>query len=120
MLLVDDEPKIHRLVHRVLEPEGFAVLDAQDGQEAVEMVGTRHPDVVLLDVEMPRLDGMEVCRRIRAISDVPVVMVTARAGEDALVRGLDLGADDYVTKPFSPRELLARVRAVLRRASAAV
>jgi DNA-binding response OmpR family regulator len=117
VLLVDDEPKIHRLVHRILEPEGFAVLDAQDGQEAVEMVESHGPDLVLLDVAMPRLNGMEACRRIRGISDVPVVMVTAQAGEEALVRGLELGADDYVAKPFSPRELVARVRAVLRRAS---
>jgi DNA-binding response OmpR family regulator len=116
-LLVDDEPKIHRLVHRVLEPAGFEVLDARDGQEAVEMLPVRRPDVVLLDVVMPRLDGMETCRRIRAVCDIPVVMLTGQSDEDTLVRGLGVGADDYLTKPFSPRELVARVRAVLRRAA---
>ncbi|HEY3081678.1 MAG TPA: response regulator [Chloroflexota bacterium] len=117
VLLVDDEPKIHRLVHRVLEPAGFEVLDARDGQEAVEMLPVRRPDVVLLDVVMPRLDGMETCRRIRAVCDIPVVMLTGQSDEDTLVRGLGVGADDYLTKPFSPRELVARVRAVLRRAA---
>jgi two-component system OmpR family response regulator len=119
VLLVDDEPKIHRLVHRVLEPAGVAVLDARDGQEAIEMLEARCPDVVLLDVMMPRLDGMETCRRIRAVSDVPVLMLTGQSDEDTMVRGLDVGADDYLTKPFSPRELVARVRAVLRRGAAA-
>jgi two-component system response regulator ResD len=119
VLLVDDEPKIHRLVHQILEPEGFVVIDADDGQQALEMVESHQPDVVLLDVHMPRLDGMAACRRIRAVSEVPVVMVSAQGDDDAIARGLDFGADDYVTKPFGARELVARIRAVLRRAAAA-
>jgi DNA-binding response OmpR family regulator len=116
VLVVDDEPKLRRLVRQILEAAGFAVLEARDGQQAVETVAERRPDLVLLDVMMPRLDGMEACRRIRAFSDVPVVMVTALTDEAALVRGLGLGADEYLTKPFRPRALLAHVRAVLRRA----
>ena len=118
VLVVDDEPKIRRLVRLVLEPEGFAVLDAGDGQEAVGMLQEARPDVVLLDVAMPRLNGMDACRRIRALSDVPVVMVTAQGEEGMVKRAMDLGADDYLTKPFHPRELVARVRAVLRRPAA--
>jgi DNA-binding response OmpR family regulator len=118
VLVVDDEPKFRRLVRQILEPEGFAVLDAGDGQEGVEMAETHAPDLVLLDIAMPRLDGMTACQRIRALSDVPIVMVTAYPEEATLVRGLELGADDYLTKPFGPRELVARVRAVLRRAAA--
>jgi len=118
VLVVDDEPKIRRQVRLVLEPEGFAVLEAGDGQEAVGMLQAAHPDVVLLDVAMPRLNGMDACRRIRALSDVPVVMVTAQGEEGMVKRAMDLGADDYLTKPFHPRELVARVRAVLRRPAA--
>jgi DNA-binding response OmpR family regulator len=116
VLVVDDEPRLRRLVRQILEAAGFAVLEAGGGQQAVEAVAERRPDLVLLDVLMPGLDGMEACRRIRAFSDVPVVMVTALADEAALVRGLGLGADEYLTKPFRPRALLAHVRAVLRRA----
>ena len=115
VLVVDDEPKVARLIRHTLAADGFEVLHAPDGLAGVEMVETERPDLVLLDVMMPRLDGMQACRRIREISAVPVIMLTAVGLEAERVRGLDLGADDYVVKPFSPTELAARVRAVLRR-----
>ena len=96
--------------------EGYRVLKATNGQEAVHIVGDKHPDLVLLDVMMPVLDGFAACQRIREFSTVPIIIVTARGNENDRVRGLDLGADDYIVKPFSATELLARVRAVLRRA----
>jgi DNA-binding response OmpR family regulator len=98
-----------------LVTEGFQVIKATNGQEAVDLVASHQPDLVLLDVMMPILDGFEACERIREFSSVPIIMVTARGEENARVRGLDLGADDYIVKPFSGPELLARVRAVLRR-----
>ena len=116
VLVVDDEPKVARLIRHTLAPDGFEVLHAPDGLAGVEMVETERPDLVLLDVMMPRMDGMQACRRIRELSDVPVIMLTAVGVESERIRGLDLGADDYVVKPFSPSELAARVRAVLRRA----
>jgi two-component system KDP operon response regulator KdpE len=116
ILVVDDEPKIARLIRATLGVEGYEVLHAADGAIGVEMVETERPDVVLLDVMMPRMDGFQACRRIRELSDVPIVLLTARGAEADRIRGLDLGADDYLVKPFSPGELAARVRAIRRRA----
>lgn len=116
ILIVDDEPRYLRLMEANLITEGFQVLKATNGQEAVNMVAERHPNLVLLDVMMPVLDGFGACDRIREFSNVPIIMVTARGSEGDRVRGLDIGADDYIVKPFSATELLARVRAVLRRA----
>lgn len=116
ILIVDDEPRYLRLMEANLITEGFQVIKGNNGQEAVDYVVERHPDLVLLDVMMPVLDGFGACERIREFSNVPVIMVTARGSEGDRVRGLDLGADDYIVKPFSATELLARVRAVLRRA----
>ena len=116
ILIVDDEPRYLRLMEANLITEGYQVLKALDGQEAVNIVADRHPDLVLLDVMMPVLDGFSACERIREFSSVPIIIVTARGSENDRVRGLDLGADDYIVKPFSATELLARVRAVLRRA----
>jgi DNA-binding response OmpR family regulator len=116
ILIVDDEPRYLRLMEANLTTEGYQVLKATDGQEAVEIVADKKPDLVLLDVMMPKLDGFGACERIREFSNLPIIMVTARGNEADRVRGLDLGADDYIVKPFSATELLARVRAVLRRA----
>ncbi len=115
ILIVDDEPRYLRLMEANLVTEGFQVIKATNGQEAVDLVASHQPDLVLLDVMMPILDGFEACERIREFSSVPIIMVTARGEENARVRGLDLGADDYIVKPFAAPELLARVRAVLRR-----
>jgi two-component system alkaline phosphatase synthesis response regulator PhoP len=115
VLVVDDEPNIVGLVRSYLEQEGFRVLAADDGATALDLVRAEQPEVVVLDVMLPVLDGVEVCRRLRAFSDAYVVMLTARAAEVDRIVGLAVGADDYVTKPFSPRELVARVKAMLRR-----
>ena len=114
-LVVDDEPPLVRLVCAYLEGEGFAVSTAADGEEAIRLAQERRPDVVVLDLMLPGIDGIEVCRRIRTFSDAYIVMLTARAEETDKIVGLSTGADDYVTKPFSPRELVARIRAMLRR-----
>jgi DNA-binding response OmpR family regulator len=116
ILTADDDPQLLRLVARNLQFEGYEVLTASDGKQALELVETKSPDLVLLDVMMPRMDGFTVCQRVREFSSVPVIIITARGQDQDKVRGLDLGADDYLTKPFSIDELLARVRAVLRRA----
>jgi DNA-binding response OmpR family regulator len=116
ILIVDDEPRYLRLMEANLVTEGYQVMSATNGQEAVDIVADRHPDLVFLDVMMPVLDGFGACERIREFSNVPIIMVTARGNENDRVRGLDLGADDYIVKPFSATELLARARAVLRRA----
>ncbi|MEU7990162.1 response regulator transcription factor [Streptosporangium canum] len=116
MLVAEDDVKQAELVRRYLEREGHSVLVVHDGRAAIDEARGREPDLVVLDVMMPKADGLDVCRVIRAESDVPVLMLTARATEDDLLVGLDLGADDYVTKPYSPRELMARVRTLLRRA----
>ena len=116
VLVADDDPHLLRLVTRNLQFEGYEVLPASDGQQALEQIEAQRPDLVLLDVMMPKLDGFTVCYRTRAFSVVPIILVTARGQEQDKIRGLDLGADDYLTKPFSVDELLARVRAVLRRA----
>ncbi len=116
ILVVDDEPRYLRLMEANLVTEGFQVIKATNGQEAVDAVVEKQPDLVLLDVMMPGLDGLGALERIREFSNVPIIMVTARGSEGDRVRGLDLGADDYIVKPFSATELLARVRAVMRRA----
>jgi DNA-binding response OmpR family regulator len=116
ILVVDDEPRYVRLVEVNLTTEGYEVTTAANGQEAVEAVAGRQPDLILLDVMMPIMDGFTACSRIREFSTVPIIMVTAKGEERDRVRGLDTGADDYIVKPFSAQELLARVRAVLRRA----
>lgn len=115
ILLVDDEPPILELVRGYLEREGFTVRTVEDGLAAVEQVRADKPDVVVLDLMLPGLDGIEVCRRIRMFSDAYVLMLTARAEEIDRIVGLSVGADDYLVKPFSPRELVARVKALLRR-----
>jgi two-component system, OmpR family, alkaline phosphatase synthesis response regulator PhoP len=115
ILIVDDEPKILRLVHDFLQAAGFQTSSARSGDEALMRVRTEAPDLVILDLGLPGLDGLDVTRAIRRTGDLPIIMLTARDDETDKLIGLELGADDYVTKPFSPRELVARVRAVLRR-----
>ena len=115
ILVVDDEPQILRLVRAYLEEAGFRVVTASDGEQALYVARHEHPDLIILDILMPKMDGLEFTRRIRRERDVPIIMLTARVEETDRIVGLELGADDYVTKPFSPRELVARVRAVLRR-----
>jgi len=115
ILVVDDEARMVRFIQLNLEHDGFQVISAYNGREALEQVRSQLPNLILLDVMMPDLDGFEVLERIREQSAVPVIMLTAKGEEDDRVRGLELGADDYITKPFSPRELVSRVRAVLRR-----
>jgi two-component system alkaline phosphatase synthesis response regulator PhoP len=115
ILVVDDEPKITALARDYLEHGGFAVLVAGDGRSALALARSRRPDLVVLDLGLPGLDGLDVARALRRDSDVPILMLTARTDEADRIAGLELGADDYVTKPFSPRELVARVRAILRR-----
>lgn len=116
ILAADDDPQLLRLMTRNLQLEGYDVLAASDGQQALELIENNALDLVLLDVMMPKMDGFTVCYRVREFSAVPIIIVTARGQDQDKVRGLDLGADDYLTKPFSVDELLARVRAVLRRA----
>jgi len=115
ILVVDDEARMVRFIQLNLEHDGFQVISAYNGREALEQVRSQLPNLILLDVMMPDLDGFEVLERIREQSAVPIIMLTAKGEEDDRVRGLELGADDYITKPFSPRELVSRVRAVLRR-----
>ena len=115
VLVVDDEPKITEVVKLYLEREGFQVASAVDGKQAVERAASFNPDLVILDLNLPDIDGIEVCRTIRKHSNVPIIMLTGRGEEIDRIVGLEMGADDYVTKPFSPREIAARVRAVLRR-----
>jgi DNA-binding response OmpR family regulator len=115
VLVVDDEPMVREVLARYLSKEGFTVDAASDGQEALDAFASTRPDLVLLDLMLPRIDGHEVFARMRLAAPTPVIMLTARGEETDRVVGLDLGADDYVTKPFSPREVVARVRAVLRR-----
>ncbi len=120
ILVVDDEPRMTRFIRMNLELEGYRVIEAHNGLEALEKVRTNLPDLVILDVMMPELDGFETLEILREVSNVPVIMLTVRADEEDKVRGLELGADDYVTKPFGARELASRVRAVLRRAQGLV
>jgi two-component system KDP operon response regulator KdpE len=115
ILVVDDEERMVRFIRLNLEQDGFRVTEAYSGTQALDKLRTTLPDMILLDIMMPDIDGFEVLRTVRSISTVPVIMLTAKGEEDDRVRGLELGADDYITKPFSPRELVSRVRAVLRR-----
>ncbi len=115
VLVVDDDVKTVELVRIYLVRDGYRVLTAYDGVEALRMARENHPDLIVLDLMLPRIDGLEVCRVLRAESEVPIIMLTALTTDDDRLTGLNLGADDYVSKPFSPRELAARVRAVLRR-----
>ncbi|HET7377411.1 MAG TPA: response regulator transcription factor [Anaerolineae bacterium] len=116
ILVVDDELEIVKVVRAYLEQSGFRVLTASDGQQALAVFRREHPDLIVLDLNLPSLDGLAVCRAIRRESDVPIIMLTARVDETDRLIGLEIGADDYIVKPFSPREVVARVRAVLRRA----
>jgi DNA-binding response OmpR family regulator len=119
ILVVDDEANILDLTRLYLERDGYRVEDAMDGQQALEKIDSLEPALVILDIMLPEVDGFEVCRRVRAESDVPIIMLTARDDDVDKIVGLELGADDYVTKPFNPRELVARVKAILRRAEGA-
>ena len=119
ILVVDDEERMVRFIRLNLEHDGFRVIEAFNGTQAINKIRASLPDLILLDIMMPDIDGFEVLRTIREVSSVPVIMLTAKGEEDDRVRGLELGADDYVTKPFSPRELVSRVRAVLRRTETA-
>src|SRR5438876_8896759 len=115
VLVVEDDQKIVNLLRLYLTKEGFAVASAADGREALDAAVRVHPSLIILDLMLPHVDGVEVCRRLRATSDVPILMLTARVDELDKLLGLSLGADDYVTKPFSPREVVARVKTILRR-----
>src|SRR3954471_3542486 len=119
ILVVDDEPKIVQLARDYLEHAGFKVASASDGREALASFRSAAPDLIVLDLGLPHVDGLDVARAVRKTSNVPIVMLTGRADESDRIAGLELGADDYVAKPFSPKELVARVRAVLRRADLA-
>lgn len=115
VLVVDDEPRMVRFIRLNLEQDGFDVVEAHNGMEALDQIRNTMPDLVLLDIMLPDIDGLEILRMVREFSPVPILMVTAKGEEDDRVRGLERGADDYITKPFSPRELASRIRAVLRR-----
>jgi DNA-binding response OmpR family regulator len=115
ILVVDDDVKIVELVKLYLTREGYSVITAYDGNEALQLARQSHPDLIVLDIMLPGIDGLEVCKKLRAESSVPIILLTAKTTEQDRIVGLDLGADDYVTKPFSPKELAARVRAVFRR-----
>lgn len=117
VLVIDDEENVCELITLYFEKAGYDVLSCGDGNEGIEMVRSQKPDIVILDLMLPGIDGLDVCKEIRKTSNVPLIMLTARVDEVDRVLGLEIGADDYVTKPFSPRELLARVKAVLRRAA---
>jgi DNA-binding response OmpR family regulator len=119
VLVVDDEPIVRDVVVRYLQRDGFTTLEAGDGDDARRLIETREPSLVVLDVMLPGTDGLELCRWIRSRSELPVILLTSRGEEADRIVGLELGADDYVTKPFSPRELAARVRTVLRRSNGA-
>ena len=115
VLVVDDDEKTVELVKLYLNRDGYRVITAYNGNEALRLAQESHPDIIVLDLMLPGVDGLEVCRSLRAESDVPIIMLTAKTTDEDILTGLNLGADDYVTKPFSPRELAARVRTVLRR-----
>lgn len=117
ILVIDDEENVCELITMYFEKSGFQVICTGDGQEGIELIRSKKPDMVILDLMLPGVDGLDVCKDIRKFSNVPMIMLSARVDEVDRVLGLEIGADDYVTKPFSPRELLARVKAVLRRAS---
>jgi DNA-binding response OmpR family regulator len=117
ILVIEDEANIAQVIRLYLEQAGYTVVSASDGIAGLELHAREHPDLIILDLMLPILDGMEVCRRIRAWANTPILMLTARQGEDDRVEGLELGADDYLVKPFSPRELVSRVKAILRRST---
>ncbi|HEX7733694.1 MAG TPA: response regulator transcription factor [Ktedonobacteraceae bacterium] len=119
ILIIEDEINIAQVLRLYLEQAGYTVLTAGDGVAGLELHAREHPDLIILDLMLPALDGMEVCRRIRAWANTPILMLTARQGEDDRIAGLDLGADDYLVKPFSPREVVSRVKAILRRTAPA-
>lgn len=120
VLIADDDADLLDILEFSLQREGFEVVSARDGRQALACVATDQPDLAVLDVSMPEVDGFEVCRRLRLESSIPIIMLTARGEDEDIVLGLELGADDYVTKPYSPRELVARVRALARRSNASV
>ena len=115
ILICDDDPVVHESLGMYLDAEGYEHISAYDGEEALSLVEDRHPDLMILDLMMPRMSGIDVCRTIRQNSSVPIIMLTAKGEEIDRILGLELGADDYIVKPFSPREVLARIKAVLRR-----
>src|SRR5579864_9094969 len=117
ILIIEDEANIAQIIRLYLEQANFTTLIASDGAAGLELHAREHPDLVILDLMLPALDGMEVCRRIRAWANTPILMLTARQGEEDRIAGLELGADDYLVKPFSPREVVSRVKAILRRTS---
>jgi two-component system KDP operon response regulator KdpE len=117
ILIVDDEPQIRRVLRTTLTSQGYTVAEARTGDEALEQIRNERPDLILLDVNMPGISGLETCREIRSSSDIPIIMLTVRSSEHDKVQALDAGADDYVTKPFGSEELMARIRAGLRRAA---
>ena len=119
ILVVDDEPQIRRVMRATLSAQGYTILEAANGEAALEQFRRERPDLILLDINMPGVDGLETCRQIRATSSVPIIVLTVRSSEKDKVHSLDAGADDYVTKPFGMEELLARIRAALRRTSSA-
>ena len=118
ILVVDDDPVLSELVSYILRAEGYEAVVANDGEDGLRKFQATQPDLVVLDVTMPEMDGFEVCKRIRTVASTPIIMLTAQGSEDAIVRGLDIGADDYVTKPFQLKPFMARVRANLRRVNA--
>ena len=117
ILIADDEAQIREILRIYFEKEGFDVIEAEDGAAAILKVQSEKPDILLLDIMMPVLDGIEVCKQVRKMSDLPIIMVTAKDDDDDRIAGLEIGADDYITKPFSPKELVARIKAVMRRIS---
>src|SRR5947208_23889 len=117
ILIIEDEEGIIHLLNLYLKDAGYSVVAARDGADGLALHAREHPDLVILDIMLPAIDGFEVCRRIRTWSKTPILMLTARSDEDDRINGLELGADDYLVKPFSPRELVSRVRAILRRTS---
>ena len=115
ILIADDEAQIREILRIYFEKEGFEVIEAEDGAAAILKVQSEKPDILLLDIMMPVLDGIEVCKQVRKMTDLPIIMVTAKDEDDDRIAGLEIGADDYITKPFNSREVVARVKAVLRR-----
>ena len=120
VLIADDEAQIREILSLYFKKEGFKVIEAADGAEALVQVQAGKPDIILLDIMMPVLDGLEVCKQVRKISDVPIIMLTAKDSDDDRILGLEIGADDYISKPFNTREVVARVKAVLRRTSQSI
>ncbi|MGI4731055.1 MAG: response regulator transcription factor, partial [Janthinobacterium lividum] len=118
ILVVDDDPHIRQLLVFALDKAGLGAIEAGDGEQALALAAAQMPDLVVLDINMPRMDGLEVCRRLRAAGETPILFLSSRDDEIDRVLGIELGADDYVVKPFSPREVVARVMAILRRTSA--